>query len=268
MTLRFSGIQGKSDPDKSLNNCSTYLFRTPQLFAHLPAFLRRQFQQQAHVPVFVYGGSNGSDAYALAIALAHQQQASPAPDVRFAITSLDIDPRHLKAPETIRLWEAEVDSLPSMASMAPSDMLTAFEKVPNTAAIIDNVLFEEDGYAQAQRQSSWLYKPTPWLANRVAFAEGDFLDFAQTPRQQPCVVFCRNFWYQLPEAQRETVAASLFNALKPKSLVVLGEFDIAPVCQNPAMTFTGNVDALLLKAGFKRVDDPVLGRYVFERATS
>ena len=91
---------------------------------------------------------------------------------------------------------------------------------------------------------------TDEIRNKIIFREGDIFKDLEEGKlsEEPCVVFIRNTWQFLTQDGSEKLSTTLYDKLKSKSLVFIGDEDIDKF-------YDMRTDKLLKRAGFNPVEE-------------
>jgi len=216
---------------KIFNRNRTGMFRIDLDWFEFANYIKKRFANNKRVNTYVYGCSNGSEAYTMSILL---QNTFPDDSERFfPIHAKDIDSKIIKdnieakSNDKTRVHNAEV---PAREYLCMSD-----EQIKQH--------IEVKGFKE------YLLKN---VTEPVEFSTANILDdITNIDEKHPSIVMCRNMWPYINPAEYETFAKNLYERLAAGSLVAIGSYDCSG---EPGMNNTDLFPKALLKAGFKEPD--------------
>ena len=203
--------------DKSVfNRQTTFFFRDDMDWNLYGEYLRQNFNQPK-VNTYVYGCSDGSEAYSMSVLLqglfgGDAERFFPiyASDIReFTIALNNIDKR-----DGVRLTPYDYGKL---------RQLNCFKKVffANEEKL--------SKYVDDDFDSGYLY--TPYIlkkdvTDKVLFKQANVLnEIDSIDSDNPSIVMCRNMWPYIESSEYKECAAKLYKKLAKGSIVVLGQYD-------------------------------------------
>lgn len=218
------------------------MFRNPEVFQALPAYLLKQFPHGA--PIYCYGASDGSEPYSLAMKFLELQGEIPEAQWKgfFPIQARELDPALVQETQEglINVYaDEEYDAIEKHTRFKTEEL---FEE--------DFSLFGKLGFGKSP------HRVLPRLRALVHFEQGDVTEAVNSGMDcsKPCVLMFRNAWYHLNNPQK--LAQDLFAGLKPGSLVIVGESERTRVPSVPLM---------LEQAGFQAMTEPGLAKFAYRR---
>ncbi|MBR3890348.1 hypothetical protein IKJ53_07520 [bacterium] len=193
---------------------TTTLFRNDLDFGELTDFMIYNFKDKDKVNIKCLAGSDGSEAYSLAIAL--KERLPKSQQKKFLpILSLDRDPEVIKAATSgkinlslldIKMLDEEVKSNKEYFTLSQDNLK------------IDNDFNEPENYKS--------YEVSPELKESINFKIGNLLEEVKNLKDDGnTVVMCRNVTPYLREEEVSTLAYNLNKNLKEGSLCAIGNFD-------------------------------------------
>lgn len=211
---------------------SCYFFRDPQGNAQAIKVLKQFFPHGCKVQV--YGGSDGSDAYTLALAL-NNTLGQETVSKLYPIESIDISAERTRIAQSgvIGISQFDVKQIQKYVAQEASAFAAPLEN-PN------NEILDEGQNDQMDRKCDlkpiqhfsireWTKKAyqffsiLPTMRSQVKFKVGDIREQADQRFEEPTMLFCKHFLGQLSTKEQNKVIDDLKRNLKPGSVFVLGD---------------------------------------------
>ncbi len=215
---------------------STFLFRDPVGTFGLPIAVKSRFKTGADI--FVYGGSDGSDAYSLLMVM-NQALGADTVSQCYPIHSIDL------SSERTRIAQSGIFGMVNgkfgietekWAKYIKPEWLNIFDPCENPkgeildAGVNDHLEracehpeIAHMTHRQLAQMAYQCFHVKPGPKSQVQFSVGDIRERAKTPFSKPSIVFCRHFLYQLKPQDRREVIQNLSKNLLKGSMVVLGD---------------------------------------------
>lgn len=193
---------------------TTSLFRNDLDFENLANYITKNFAEKDKVNIKCLAGSDGSEAYSMAISLMEKTSESEKQKY-FPILSLDRDETIINSAKEGRINLCRADEIKAKqeAKSGKEYFINKEEKVH-----INNDLLDKDLYKS--------YEVIPELREKVKFQKGDLLkEMEELKDDGNSVIMCRNVMPYLHPAQVSKIAYYANENLKPNSLFVIGDFD-------------------------------------------
>lgn len=184
------------------------MFREDLDWKKLGEFLETRFAKCSKVNTYVYGCSDGSEAYSLSILL--QNKFGKDAEKFFPIIAKDIDEE--KISENIRRQKEGC----AKAELGYYQMRHRLELEEDEAKKYIKHAIE------GVSNDLMLDKTT----SPVKFSAANILeDLNNIDSKHPSIVMCRNMWPYINENEYKEFAKQLYNRLAPGSVVIVGAFD-------------------------------------------
>ena len=235
-------------------NPLTRLFRNDIDWDVLTETIKTQFPQRTDI--YCYGGSDGSEAYSLAMKLIDKFGEEKA-EKFFPIKSIDLEQKNIDMANSglIGIQEKGIHiDTPTFMNNIKNKKFSDYFKLDRTQKRVKHFM---DGRFNLIR----FYKVAKELREKVEFKQGDILKDTGKEFEKPCVVMFRNAWYLLGKSNIEKLANNLSSNLKKGSLVIIGSTDNTLFRDK----LSSQIDKLLINKGFKPLEISSSSDYIFEK---
>ena len=238
-----------SSGNKIQHRNTTWILRpSAKYWQDLVLFLNLQFKDISKVNTYVYGCSDGSDAYSFLFAL--ESVLKPKVIQKFLpIIAKDYDPKAIEKclERKIALNETETGNIKELINhnkpLGQNDFDRYFEFVSYNDGDI-TIVKGDNGYEYWT--NDFIYRIKDPLFKKVNFQQADITKDYINIEPENSLVFARNFWPYLKEYESITLARNLYNKLENNSILILGNYD---TIRND---YGKNASDILLDTGFKK----------------
>lgn len=191
---------------------TTSMFRSDLRWSKVARVLEKTFSDKNQVKIYDYACSDGSEPYSLAMILSEYTRDNKK---FFPIIAKDFDENIIKKAKS------------GFINFKPMDF-RAFERVKIKSEKYFNDTHKkeiyEDEFGFENKFSIMEIKED--LKNKVKFEVADiFEDCKKIDFEKPNVVLFRNVWRYFEKEDREKLVTHFAQNMKPKSLLILGDFD-------------------------------------------
>jgi len=229
-SLSFSGqklLKGQFLKDNEIyNKDTTFIFRTDLDWVNFGEYLKERFKNYNKINTYIYGCSNGSEAYSLSILL---QDADDNYKKFFPINAMDIDNetilQNIKEQKNMVLRSEAAVKLPMVLKRQSNDIKKYISYINGFDVALNENVVRDINFRQAN------------ILEDIDFINSD----------APSIVMCRNMWPYIDKKEYDEYIKSLYDKLSKNSCVVIGEFDIEDKIQKDAILNAFN------KAGFENM---------------
>lgn len=195
---------GEKEGVKVVDSNSTSFFRTDLDWDELGFEINSQFPQDK-VNTYIFGCSDGSEAYSLAVALIEQLGLETAKKY-FPILASDVDGEMVKQAQSGKVCATEKDIL-KFVKMVKNRQLGKYF-IPSKK--------DEDTFE---------FTMSKILTDNIIFCQEDISDGINKLGNGPNLIFCRNFWRYLSPEKIADVTWMMKNKFDETSRIVIGAYD-------------------------------------------
>lgn len=206
----------------------TWLFRDGIFWHELVNFLKEKYKDIPKVNTYMYGCSNGTEAYTFLMQLLSQENSE---------TSKKFLPIIAKDYDKVAIKKAKSYKCP-----------LNFNEVCTAEVFTGESFFRFFSDYKLEENKNVDFTPLPILKDNVKFEQADILNDYKNIKPENSIVFVRNFWPYL-ETKVFTLAQNLGNHLSKNSFLVIGKYDI------DALPWRGvHIGNVLSHYGFRQTD--------------
>ncbi|OGI04902.1 MAG: hypothetical protein A2Y25_00560 [Candidatus Melainabacteria bacterium GWF2_37_15] len=234
-------------------NPQTKLFRDDINWNFLTKTIKKHFPEGTKI--YCYAGSDGSEAYSLAMKLIDKFGDIEAE--KFSIESIDLNKENIDLANSGLLGIDETGRWPDRHSFNDNIKHKRFEDYFTEDDTRKPVKYD----CEDNPMTISYYKVAKELTEKIEFKQGNILKDTKKEFEKPCVVMFRNAWYTLGDSNIEKLADNLSSNLKKGSLVVIGETEN----HHRDSELSHRVDILLENKGFKPIKQLFRKSYIFEK---
>ena len=241
----------KDITNKVLHRNTTWFLRpSVKYWQDLVLFLTQHFIDAPKVNTYIYGCSDGSDAYSFFLVL--QSILKQKMYQKFLpIIAKDYDPKAIEKclSRKIALNESETNNIKELINLHNHDTSqnkNNFDEFFEFFSYNDgdiNIIRYDNGYEYWT--NDFIYKIKKPLFRNIIFQQADITQDYINIEPNNSIIFARNFWPYIEENKRMELANNLYGRLGNNSVLILGNFD--NLCDDSGEKGS---DALV-KAGFK-----------------
>ena len=232
--------------NKVLHRNTTWLLRpSVKYWQDLVLFLSSRFINTPKVNTYIYGCSDGSDAYSFLLVL--QSILKQEMYQKFLpILAKDYDPKAIEKciDRKIAINETEKNDIRELFNYPKYNHFAKYFEFSSYNNSDINIIKHNDGYEC--QTNDFIYTIKDSLFKNVIFQQADITKDYINIEPENSIVFARNFWPYIKENGCSELARNLYDRLQNNSVLILGNFD------NIRNDYGQNAAELLLNTGFKQ----------------